>query len=105
MKNEHTLINRRLQSSVVGIAIGLLMTVTGCDNSANPPTAKNTSNVTANTIPKPILPPPISTENIVSGALRVEPGGFDFGIIEPNSVQDVKAAPHVYLQLGPLVFL
>ena len=91
MKHKHSLINRRLGSSVVGIAIGLLLTLTGCDKTADPPTATNASNVTTNKVPKQILPPPISTGIIVSGALRVEPGGFDFGIIEPNSIQEVKA--------------
>ena len=73
------------------MAIGLLLAQTGCDKSANTPTVSNTSNAATNSVPKKILPPPLSTETIVKGALRVEPGGFDFGIIEPNSVQEVKA--------------
>jgi len=44
--------------------------------------------------PKQILPPPLSTDAIVSGALRIEPGGFDFGIIEPNSTHEVNAVIH-----------
>lgn len=72
----------------------LLLALTGCGNTAAPPAAKKTSNVSTNTIPKQILPPPLSTQAIVSGALRVEPGGFDFGIIEPNSTHEVRAMLH-----------
>lgn len=78
----------------LSLAIIILLMLAGCEKTADSPTVAKTASIKTQEPAKLILPPPLSTDPVVSGALRIEPGGFDFGIIEPSSSHEVKAVLH-----------
>ncbi len=89
--------NRSWPRSTLAAAIVLALVLCSCNEQSNEPAAAPVAAQTTQQSPRRILPPPVmrpkktvSTAPLTAGALRIEPGGFDFGIIEPKSVHDVN---------------
>ena len=92
-------VNRRFGRSIPVAAIAVMAMLVGCPNtptesSAPPPVAEQT----APPRPSPAVSPPpalpaktVPPAHVSAGSLRVEPGGFDFGMIGPESIHAVNA--------------
>lgn len=90
--------NRSCPRSALAAAIVLALVFCSCNEEPNesaaaPIAAQTTQQTPPLNVPPPVMPPKktVSTAPLTAGALRIEPGGFDFGMIEPKSVHEVNA--------------
>ena len=75
----------------------LTLVLCGCNKEPNEPAAESVAARTTQQNPPRNVPPPVtprkktvSTAPLTAGALRIEPGGFDFESIEPKSIHAVN---------------
>ncbi len=107
MKCAHTLLGVRLSQQfrrAMGTGATLLaFALISCDNGSNQPAAQ-AAKQSATPAPVPLAQPatitpsdPIPKAPVTVGSLRIEPGGFDYGMIPPNSTHEFTT---VFRNLG-----